>query len=211
MPNNTSNVNSTNGPVVSPTAALGKLKVAQIKRELKMRNVSFPSKLRKEQLLALLSSSPHLPVRHQTEGAEDDTPGSGDEEKPLEWNEHHPARKLLCDELLKGNVPLCLDAMGPAEVYHNCSGTFEFQIKGMEHGATFARRLRDLRKQASGDEGQAAQDEIALKRAIDNHPVPLKNHRGEPQWNGSEAQRLLKEDIAAGKQLGLTPSKPRLE
>jgi hypothetical protein len=38
----------------------------------------------------------------------------------------------------------------------------------------------------------------AYNAAIKNHPTPEFNIRGEPQWNGSVAQKLLKEAILKG-------------
>ncbi len=130
--------------------------------------------------------------------------------KPLEWNEDHPARKLLYDELVAGRIPLDPNEMGPAEVYYNYSGTIEFQIEGMDFDQTFRNRLRDLRKQVDRDKGRANEDEIALRIAFRNHPPPTHNHRGEPQWNGSAAQRLLKEDMELEKHLVMKPSELRM-
>jgi len=135
------------------------------------------------------------------------------EPKGPEWNEEHPARILILNELKDGRIPLSTKKMGPAEVYCNYAGTFEFKIEGMEYGDTFIRRLRSLRQQVKRDKGRARSDMKALMIAMKNHPAPSLNHRGEPQWNGSAAQRLLKEDIAAGKHLavGFKPSKLRLD
>ena len=41
------------------------------------------------------------------------------------------------------------------------------------------------------------------------HPRPAM-FAGVPQWEGSEAQRLLKEDVAAGNHVGKTPTQFRL-
>ncbi len=56
------------------------------------------------------------------------------------------------------------------------------------------------RKQAS-----AVSDSAALANDRLLHPVPTHNHRGEPRWEGSEAQRLLRQDIDLGNHLDLMP------
>ena len=129
--------------------------------------------------------------------------------KALEWNEDHPARKLLYEELAAGRIPLDSKDMGPAEVFYTYSGTLEFQIEGMEYGPTFTGRLLGLRKIVKRDKKRADDDKRELRIAIENHKPPSHNHRGEPQWNGSEAQALLKQDIADGKHLTMKPSELR--
>ena len=41
--------------------------------------------------------------------------------------------------------------------------------------------------------------------AKQNHPTPEFNARGEPQWNGSEAQRLLKAMVRENRHVGVEP------
>ena len=116
----------------------------------------------------------------------------------LPWNDAHPARKLLYDELVDGAIPLDANAMGPAEVYYNYSHTFEFQLHGMEYGSTFQSRLKGLREQVSRDKDRASEDLRAFRKVRKNPPPPAFTHHGRPQWNGSEAQRLLEQDMNAG-------------
>jgi len=123
----------------------------------------------------------------------------------IQWNESHPARKLLCEELASGRIPLDPKQMGPAEVFCAHSGTIEFQIDGMEHDNTFQTRLRGLRATVERDTKRAVKDANAPKKALRRHPPSALNHHGRPHWNGSEAQRLLREDIAAGKHKSVTP------
>ena len=84
--------------------------------------------------------------------------------------------------------------------------TFEFQQRGMDWGDTFVRRLRDLKKIITADRDRASDDLEALKISIRLHPVPLLNHKGKLQWNGSTAQSMLNQDIEAGVNKVLTPS-----
>jgi hypothetical protein len=70
-------------------------------------------------------------------------------------------------------------------------------MKGMEYGKTFTSCFRDLRKEMMAiAKKQAVQDKKALKRAMKNHPVPVLNHHGQRQWNGSIAQALLQYDMS---------------
>lgn len=113
--------------------------------------------------------------------------------KDLPWNEEHPARLLLYDALVLGDIT---KDMKPKEVYNKYKNMKEFG--GMACDDEFRRRLLSLRNIVGRDKDRAVDDRKALKIALANHPVPEFNHRGEPQWNGSKAQAMLKEEIDAG-------------
>lgn len=199
-----------NKPVDVPKKVLAKLIVAEIKEELRGRAVHFPSNHKKQQLLDQLKACLDLPVavfvkrrkkdKHNkpTDKARDETE-TVEVEKELPWDQHHPARKLLIDELMDGGMPLDSESMGPAEVHHKCHKTLEFQCKGMEHGNKFTNHLRSLRETVTLDKKRAKRDKKALAMALKCHPVSSLNHRGQPQWNGSVAQTLLKCDIVLGR------------
>lgn len=94
------------------------------------------------------------------------------------WDKDHPARQLLYNEIKAGRIPMDSEDMGPAEVYFNYSDTLEFQMKGMEFGPTFVRRLRDMRK--------------IVKKELDGTS-------GGPEWNEAHpARKLLYDELAAG-------------
>lgn len=189
-----------------PTEELNGLRVADLKAELKGRSVPFSSKLKKQELKELLQDSMHLPVVAKV----DRPPKKGKKEKTT-WNESHPARKLLLDEIRAGRIPLSAKAMGPAEVYYEYSGTTEFKMKGMDYGSKFKSRLKGLRKQVKEDRSRARADNAALKAALKNYPVSSHDHRGRPQWNGSVAQALLEFDISIGKHKNKSPLQFRSE
>lgn len=130
------------------------------------------------------------------------------EEPLLKWNEFHPTRAFLVQEISDGNVPESLTA---AEAWCTYAATPQFKVRGMKYGETFKRRLLALRKIIMKDKGRAAMDKLELARAIRNHPPPTHNHRGEPQWNGSKAQASLKEDMANNEHLKLKPHELRLK
>lgn len=188
-----------------PDDVLGKLTVAEIKAELVGRDVEFPARLLKKELLTLLKDSLDRAVvafvakRKNTK------------EKAIPWNDDHPARKLLHDEFKAGRIPLDHKEMGPAEIYYVYGDSLEFQIKGMEHGDLFRSRLLGLREQISRDKTRAVADKISLKKAIRKHPVPPLNQRGQPQWNGSVAQALPQCDMHLGRHLEMDPSELRMK
>lgn len=248
---------------------LSNLTVAEIKAELRSRNIVFNSKRRKTDLLTLLKTSLHLPVTHdaqlrngkatkwnkkhpgwillygelkagnipldiaemgpaevyckytETLELQMDDMAFGDtfcqrlekvrqlvrKEIPMHrWDQEHPARNLLFDEIKKGNIPLDENDMGPAEVFCHYHETFEFRLRGMEFGDTFVRRLRALREQIKGDRDRAEEDLSFLKTSMHNHPVPLLTHKGKFQWNRSIAHCLLKHDMEQGLHKRMTPA-----
>ena len=132
------------------------------------------------------------------------------EEPLLDWNEHHPARQLIFEEISEGRIPLDSTQMDASEVWNRYSTTSQFKMRGMKFGETFKRRLAALRKQIGRDKDRASADKEAVARAIKNHPPAIHNHRGEPQWNGSQAQQLLKQDIDSGVHLTMKPMELRL-
>jgi len=71
----------------------------------------------------------------------------------------------------------------------------------------FPSRLERMRKRVAELKSKSARELAALQRdrQTDVGKLPLFNHWGEPRWDGSEAQRLLKEDIANGKHEGIQP------
>ena len=72
----------------------------------------------------------------------------------------------------------------------HCEGHAEFAR--MECDAAFERRLGTVRDDYLKKKERCETDLQAYLAARKNHPTPALNSRGEPQWNGSEAQELLK-------------------
>ena len=109
----------------------------------------------------------------------------------LEWNESHPARKLLYNEIWAGIIPIEACDMSPDEVYYMYALTLEFQTTGMSYGPTFVRRLRELQKQIKREQWAGKEDK--------NWCLPS-------GWNGSVAQALLQFDISQGKHKLMSPA-----
>ena len=126
---------------------------------------------------------------------------------PPPWDEHHPARKLLYEEITNGNIKPSDD---PQDVWRKYQATTAFNTWGMEYGDPFTRRLRTLREQIEGNETRAEADEEHFKVFRKLHPRPTHNHRAEPLWDGSLAQELLSLDMDRGKHKEMKPRFLRL-
>jgi hypothetical protein len=72
----------------------------------------------------------------------------------------------------------------------------------MKYDSAFVRRLKAARDDYLAKSARCEKDLEAFRVAKKNHPTPEFNSRGEPQWNGSKAQQLLKEIVAKGEHLG---------
>jgi hypothetical protein len=110
------------------------------------------------------------------------------------------AQRMLCRSLESAEIP---GDMKPRAVYDTfCAPHSEFD--GFLY-AKFASRLRYMRTQLNNQD-----DRAAIEMADMNHdrllfPVLAVNHHGEPRWDGSEAERFLKIDIAEGRHTTMTP------
>jgi hypothetical protein len=109
------------------------------------------------------------------------------------------AKRILEAELKKGTIPLDASDMAPDVVYlqHPEFATFQYE--------KFRDNLNKLRKKIKGKKTRSELDSLALQRDRKSHPKPEKNNRGEPRWEGSEAERLLKLDVDNGKHNAMTP------
>jgi hypothetical protein len=55
-----------------------------------------------------------------------------------------------------------------------------------------------MRKQVSNAKARGLQESVLLARDRQNHPPPTHDCRGIPPWEGSDAERLLKQDMDDG-------------
>ena len=116
--------------------------------------------------------------------------------KPLPWHVDHMARQFLFYEITACRVT---PYMGSRAIHNKYKDTVRsFKFSRMEYSSTFASLLTGLRKIVAKDRSQASDDRKTLTNAILNYPPPTHNSRGEPQWNVSEEQRMLDDDIEAG-------------
>ena len=99
---------------------------------------------------------------------------------------------------------IATDFSDPKEVWQNhCHGRRAFSR--MRCDSVFVRRLASVRDDHLKKLSRCQSDSEAHRIAKENHPTPKLNSQGEPQWNGSEAQKHLKELIAQGKHKDNTP------
>ena len=75
----------------------------------------------------------------------------------------------------------------------------------MEYDEAFKHRLCVLRKQFIEGKNRAEEDLQAFMIAKSNHPPPPRNHKNEPQWNGSAAQEWLKVDMENDRHINTRP------
>lgn len=115
---------------------------------------------------------------------------------PIEWKDS-AAKEQLKQDLLDGTIPLDSSEMGPRAVYE-LENRPEFRKFVYEK---FRTNLNSLRKSIREKRDGAASDSVALARDLRLKPRPTKNHRGEPRWEGSTAQKLMRDDVASGLQL----------
>lgn len=97
------------------------------------------------------------------------------------------ARELLHQDVRNGTIP---EDMSAAVAF---STRPEFaQFAGAR---LFPGRLSAVRKQNQARIDRSASEMEALQHDRRIHPRPTENYRGEPQWEGSLAQKLLLKDI----------------
>lgn len=120
-------------------------------------------------------------------------------EKP-DWKTSD-AKKLLELDLISGEIPLQSgdDGMDPMDVYLQRPEFSEFPYE------YFRGRLLDMRKQITEKKALASVDAAALANDQKIHPKSSHSVRGEPRWDGSAAQQLLKNDIKDNKHKTMTP------
>jgi len=115
-----------------------------------------------------------------------------------DW-QYSQAKKLLVFDLTNGTIPLYSSVMGPQEVYQLCPEFKQYEFN------CFRDRLWDLCKKLSEKNDHSASDSMALAHHCRIHPTPTHNHRGEPWWEGSKSEQLLKLDIDHNKQQAMEP------
>ena len=128
-----------------------------------------------------------------------------DKAKPVEWAKS-AAKQHLKKCFREKLIPA--DYQDPKLVWtEHCQGKAAFAR--MEYNSAFTRRLASVRDDYIKKVERSAQDLAAFQAAKRNHPTPLLNRRGEPQWNGSEAQKLLKEIVSKGDHVNIKPAELR--
>lgn len=107
------------------------------------------------------------------------------------------AKKPLCEDLAEGRVSRkAKDANGRSTRHPSDICDSQPEFKECQR-SKFSSRLSSLRKSVSENLSGVDIDLRALKDFISRHPVSHTTSRGPIQWQGSDAQKLVKEELAS--------------
>ena len=100
-------------------------------------------------------------------------------------------RKILFSDITSGKIS---EKMKYEQVFHMRP---EFAVGDTPEEALrlFETRLASAREIICGKKQQAATELAMFQQDRLAHPFPATNYRGEPQWEGSAAQKVLKDDV----------------
>jgi len=113
------------------------------------------------------------------------------------------AKPLLIEDIKNGVVT---PEMKPKEV----RGLTERPEYRLVPSSNFGQNLARLRKTINEGIKRADEDEIIIEEHRRLYPVDSSNPKfSYPRWDGSQAQQLLEDDIAAQKHMGSTPKELR--
>ena len=104
------------------------------------------------------------------------------------------AKKYLSESLRKGTLKV---EDGVDGIWQKVKGVCYFQ--GMECDDTWKRRLKALFDNHEKKSAMAAADEEAVKQFRLAHPIQPEDAFGNQRWDGSQAQKDLREDMANGR------------
>jgi hypothetical protein len=116
-------------------------------------------------------------------------------EVEVPWQDSRAKQKLTKD-ILGGKVP---PEWMPMQVFAMRPELYKPYKKN------FGANLRRLQWSLKDQQDRADEDDAAVRHDLELFPWPEHDPRGYPLWNESLAQRLLKEDISAGKHKELKP------
>jgi len=117
----------------------------------------------------------------------------------VKWKDSK-AKKLLLADLKSKKIPLDANEMGPQQAYMQRPEFTEVEYECFRHN------LNAIRNAIKKEKSRAVSETASLLHDLSIHPRKEHNHRGEPRWDGSEAQRLLRLDMDAKKHKTMTPS-----
>lgn len=125
----------------------------------------------------------------------------------IEWAKH-PAKFFLREGFYKGTIPMKYmtkeGGPGPKAIWNeHCKDNPLFQ--GMEYDGNFTTHLRTVRNDCEKKYARAEEDQKAFNNFRALYPRPTHDHKGVPLWDGSDAQKFLKQLMAEGKHEGIAP------
>ena len=124
-------------------------------------------------------------------------------EPKIKWKKSK-ARALLYRDILDGRVPL--DTKDPqGNVIMSYDAIYAMRPEyGLYDRAKFPTRLNTLRDIVKDLNNRKRIDQEAFENYRANHEPSLQSHKGYPEWQGSEAQRLLLGDLEEKRHVGKT-------
>lgn len=127
----------------------------------------------------------------------------GSTPEPHPWRNSN-AQKVLQALLVSGEIPCTKTNKARMEEIWNTHCLHRQEFAGFQF-TKFPARLRAMQQRHTTQVGHAEAENAILLLHNQHFPTPTLNHRGEPQWHGSNAERLLKADIAAKTNESMTP------
>jgi hypothetical protein len=125
--------------------------------------------------------------------------------KPIEWAKS-AAKQVLRGLFRDGTISTSFKEKSEIEQIWNDYCKDHRAFKRMKCDDAFVRRIQSVRDDHLKKMKRCEEDLKAFTAAKQNHPTPFLNKFGEPQWNGSEAQKHLKELIARNGHVGKAPA-----
>lgn len=121
----------------------------------------------------------------------------------VKW-QYCEAKQILIAEIVMKRIPLEDDGtMSDLDVYNHRPEFAEYAF------VFFPERLSACREQVKTQQSRSKDDQEAYDIYIKLHPKSSYSQRGYPEWEGSDAQRLLLQDLADGKHDNMKPKKLR--
>jgi len=113
---------------------------------------------------------------------------------------HSVAKYYLEQDLLDGTIPLDWREMSYKDAFKTRPEFAQF-----DGARLFQGRLQRARARAKGNRNNSAQELAALKADRLIYPEKTTDHRGNPVWEGSQAQAYLILDVRLGNHKGIKP------
>jgi hypothetical protein len=107
----------------------------------------------------------------------------------VSWKDSRAKRKLAKD-ILSGKIP---PEWKPKQVFATRPELYK------EYEKNFGDRLRRLRKTLKTQQERADEDDAAVQHDLALFPRSAADARGYPRWDGSAAQRFLRQDMKEGR------------
>jgi len=110
---------------------------------------------------------------------------------PINWTATCRGKQLLLRDLREGLYP---EDMPFEEVFYQ-RPEFDVGVSHSEAKRLFENRLKAARKLVTQNNTRSASELVLMQQDRAAHPPPARYPSGEPRWDGSAAQALLKEDV----------------